>query len=94
MKFPLPVADAGDIYSSTVSSPGCGVAEFAAEGGKECAPSATVVTVVCIDFHRIEDVVRLWLDNVKIFSDFAASEPAEVSKNATFCLKVIIRTHY
>ncbi|CAE7637327.1 unnamed protein product [Symbiodinium microadriaticum] len=91
MKFPLPVVDAGVIYSSTVaSSPGCGVAANAIERGKDSQPCTTVVTVVCIDFHHIEDVVKLWLDNVKIFSVFASSEPAEVSKNATFCLKAIL----
>lgn len=89
MKFPLPIADSGVMFSSTVASPGCGVAEKSTDTGtKDAQPSASVVTVVCVDFHHIEDVVRLWLDNVKIFSDFASSEPVEVSKNATFCLKV------
>jgi hypothetical protein len=94
MKFPLPVVDSAAIYSPAVSAPGCGVAVTPKDGsvgsgnGKESQSSASVITVVCVNFHHIEEVVRLWLDNVKIFSDFASSEPAEVSKNATFCLKV------
>jgi hypothetical protein len=94
MKFPLPVVDSAAIYSPAVSAPGCGVAVAPKDGsvgsgnGKESQSSASVITVVCVNFHHIEEVVRLWLDNVKIFSDFASSEPAEVSKNATFCLKV------
>lgn len=100
MKFPLPVVDSAVIYSPSAMAPGCGVAEASNDcgsvsggisggvPGKESQLASSVITVVCVNFHHIEEVVRLWLDNVKIFSDFASSEPAEVSKNATFCLRV------
>jgi hypothetical protein len=46
------------------------------------------MTVICINFLHVKEVVNLWLDSVKILSDLSQMRPLEVSKNAIFCLKV------
>jgi hypothetical protein len=48
------------------------------------------IRVVCVEFVAIDDVETLWLETVKLFSDLAGSRPIEISKNATYCMKVII----
>lgn len=73
MKFILPTPDSNYLNQSTNNS---------------LAHSEFEITVVCINFLHIENVVDLWLDTVRILSDLAQFKPLEISKNATFCLKV------
>lgn len=48
------------------------------------------MTVICINFLHVEEVVNLWLDSVKILSDLSQIRPLEISKNSLFCLKVCL----
>lgn len=77
MKFILPTPDSNFLNQSTNSRNTLPQSEFE-------------ITVICINFLHIEDVVDLWLDTVRIFSDLAQCKPLEISKNSTFCLKVIL----
>ena len=52
------------------------------------------------EFHTIQavmldntstHVVPIWFDTVKICAEFTSVSPAEVSKNAAYCLQVLIR---
>lgn len=86
MNFTLPSPDSfhPTPRSSSSSSTGSG------SGGSS---SSTVtaeyeMTVICINFLHVEEVVNLWLDSVKILSDLSQLRPLEVSKNSLFCLKV------
>ncbi len=56
--------------------------------GLSTSTSASIIRVVCVEFHYVDDVENLWLETVKLFSDLASSRPIEISKNATYCMKV------
>mmetsp|Transcript_20608 Transcript_20608/g.29575 ORF Transcript_20608/g.29575 Transcript_20608/m.29575 type:complete len:1961 (+) Transcript_20608:126-6008(+) len=100
MKFPIPNTESAGLFHDSLSSSAASATkdspspQSSAAGSSmqasDTAGTTTVVTVVCVDFLHIEEVVNLWLDNIKIFCEFANTRPLEISRNATFCLKAIL----
>lgn len=83
MKFILPTPDSTYLYQSSSNS------NSTSNSNNSKSQSEFEMTVICINFLHIEDVVDLWLDTVRILSDLAQFKPLEISKNSTFCLKVL-----
>jgi hypothetical protein len=78
LKFSLPSPESFSTSKQTHPS--------SAAGGADVAEYE--MTVICINFLHVEEVVNLWLDSVKILCDLSQMRPLEVSKNAIFCVKV------